>query len=213
MNSTINSPSKEINKRLLMSIHQDGFYDILAGVIVIIFGLIPILDATGLTPGVRQVILLSIYGTSIFFILWLKRKITLPRTGFVQLSKKTTTRMSVIMLIVNIVIFLLFAGVYVFDVPLWSHFESYQLSVPLGLIFLIMLSFTGGLFRAPRFYLYGIFVLVSFIGFEHLFLKGVVDDHGIPWAAFVSGGIILLSGGVKLYAFFKQYSVDYDSKY
>jgi len=54
-----------------MSIHQDGFYDILAGVIVIIFGLIPILDATGLTPGVRQVILLSIYGTSIFFILWL----------------------------------------------------------------------------------------------------------------------------------------------
>ena len=129
-----------------MSIHQDGFYDILAGVIVIIFALIPILDATGLTPGVRQVILLLIYGVSIFFIIWLKRRITLPRTGFVQLSKKTTTRMSVIILIVNIVIFFVFAGVYILDVPLWSHFGSYQLSIPLGLIFLIMLSFTGGLF-------------------------------------------------------------------
>ena len=208
MNSRISSPSREINKRLLMSIHQDGFYDILAGAIVIIFGLIPILDATGLTPGVRQIILLSFYGISIFAILWLKRMVTLPRTGFVQLSKKTTSRMSVIMLIVNIVIFLVFAGVYVFDFPLWTHFGSYQLSVPLGLIFLILLSITGGLFKAPRFYLYGILVLVSFIGFEHLFLKGWVAHHGIPMAAFVSGGIILLSGGVNLCAFIKRYSAD-----
>ena len=207
MNSAINSPSKEINKRLLMSIHQDGFYDILAGLIVIIFALIPILDATGLSPGVRQVILLLMYGISILFILWLKRKITLPRTGFVQLSKKTTTRMSVIMLIVNIVIFLVFAGVYVLDIPLWSHFGSYQLSVPLGLIFLITLSITGGLFKAPRFFLYGILVLLSFIGFEHLFLSGIVAHHGIPWAGFVSGGIIFLSGAVKLHAFIKQYPV------
>jgi hypothetical protein len=211
LNSAINSPTKEINKKLLMSIHQDGFYDILAGVIVIIFGLIPILDATGLTPGVRQVILLLIYGVSIFFIIWLKRRITLPRTGFVQLSKKTTTRMSVIMLIVNIVIFLVFAGVYVLDVPMWNHFGSYQLSVPLGLIFLIMLSFTGGLFKAPRFYLYGILVLVSFIGFEHLFLMEIVAHHGIPWAGFVSGGIILLSGGLKLCTFIKRYGVEYES--
>ena len=121
--------------------------------------------------------------------------------------------MSVIMLIVNVVIFLVFAGVYVFNIPLWSQFGSYQLSVPLGLIFLIMLSFTGGLFKAPRFYLYGILVLVSLIGFEYLFLKGIVAHHGIPWACFVSGSMILLSGGVKLCAFIKQYPVDYDSKY
>ena len=54
-------------------------------------------------------------------------------------------------------------------------------------------------------------MLVSFIGFEHLFLMEVVAHHGIPWAGFVSGGIILLSGGVKLSAFIKRYRVDYDS--
>jgi len=208
-----NSPSREVNRRLLISIHQDGFYDILAGLIVMNFGLIPILDATGINPGLRQIILLSIYGLSIVAIIWLKRRVTLPRTGFVQLSKKTTSRISTIMLIVNVVIFLVFAGSYVLDISFWNHFGSYQLSIPLGLIFLIMLSFTGALFKAPRFYLYGILVLGSFVGFEHLFLKGVVADHGIPWACSISGGIMLLSGMVKLYEFFRRYRVDYDNEY
>lgn len=202
------SPRREINKRLLMSIHQDGFFDILAGLIVINFGWIPILDATGLNPGVRQTILLTFYGLSVFFVLWLKRRITVPRSGFVQLSKKTSSRLSIIMLLVNIVLFVVFAGVYVLEIPLWTYFGSYQLSIPLGLIFLVLLSFSGGLLKAVRFYFYGILVLVSFVGAEHLFLKGQAAHHGIPLAAFVSGGIIFLSGCIILMRFIQRYSAE-----
>ena len=204
-NPTHASPSREVQKRLLMTIHEDGCYDMLAGLIVINFALIPILDSAGLHPGVRQIMLLCFYGLSIGAILWLKRRVTLPRTGYVQLSRKTTSRISLIMLMVNLVIFLIFAATYLFDLALWTNLTSYQLSVPIGLIFLILLSFTGGLLKAPRFYLYGILVLISFIAFEHLYLKGVVAHHGIPWAGFVSGGILLLIGVLRLGAYKRRY--------
>jgi len=208
MNSPSGSPTREINKRLLLSIHQDGFFDMLAGLIIINFGWVPILDATGLSPGVRQTILLLFYGFSVVVILWLKRRISTPRSGYVKLARKTTSRLSIIMLIVNIVIFIILGGVYLLDIPLWTYFGSYQMSVPLGLIFMVLFSFSGGLLKAVRFYLYGILVLFAFVGSEHLFLKGLAVHHGIPLAAFFSGGIIFLVGCLYLIRFIKRYSVD-----
>ena len=202
------SPTRDINRRLLLTLHQDGLLDVLAGLIVATFGMIPILDETGLNTGLRQVIILSIYGVSVVLILWLKRRITLPRSGFVKLSRKTTSKMSISMLIVNVVLFLLFAGVYIFEVSIWEYFGSYQLSVPLGLIFLVMLTVSGALLKAPRFHLYGLVVLISFVGFEHLYLEGIVRHHGIPCAAFISGGIIIIIGLIHLYRFMNQYNAD-----
>jgi hypothetical protein len=40
------SPTKDINRRLLLTLHQDGLLDVLAGLIVATFGMIPILDET-----------------------------------------------------------------------------------------------------------------------------------------------------------------------
>jgi hypothetical protein len=202
------SPTREINKRLLLSIHQDGFFDMLAGLIIINFGWVPILDETGMNPGVRQVLLLSFYGLSIGIILWLKKRISTPRSGYVKLAKKTTSRLAIIMLLVNITLFLIFAGVYVLDIPLWSYFGSYQLSIPLGLIFLVLFSFSGSLLKAVRFHLYGLLVLLSFIGSEYLYLNGRALHHGIPLAAFVSGGIIFGTGLVFLYRFLRMYRID-----
>ena len=208
MKTPSESPTREINKRLLLSIHQDGFFDMLAGLIIINFGWVPILDETGIDPGLRQIILLSFYGLSIGIILWLKRRISTPRAGYVKLAKRTTSRISIIMLLVNIALFLIFAGVYVLDIPLWTYFGSYQLSIPLGLIFLVLFSFSGSLLKAVRFHLYGIWVLFSFVGAEHLYLKGMTLHHGIPLAAFVSGGIIFGSGLLFLYNFLRAYPID-----
>jgi hypothetical protein len=202
------SPTREINRRLLMTLHQDGLLDVLAGLIVLTFGLIPILDESGLNPGARQVLFLSFYFLEVFVIIWLKRRIILPRSGMVQLSKKTTSRLSLVMLLVNVAIFLVMAGSYAFEIPIWELFGSYQLSVPLGLLFMLLLTVTGALLKASRFYFYGILVMVSFIVFEHLFLKGYVAHHGIPPAGFISGGLIVLSGLVHLRKFLLNYKID-----
>ncbi len=49
------SPTREINKRLLLTLHQDGLLDVLAGLIVITFGFIPILDETSMSPVTKQI--------------------------------------------------------------------------------------------------------------------------------------------------------------
>lgn len=199
------SPTRDINRRLLLSLHQDGLLDILAGLIVATFGLIPILDETSMNSGIRQLVILLFYGVSVVLIIWLKNRITLPRSGYVKLSRKTSSKLSMIMLIVNVLLFLTFAGVYVFKIPLWDYFGSYKMSIPLGLIFLVMLSVSGGLLKAPRFHLYGLLVLISFVGFEHLYLEEKVKHHGIPLAAFISGGIIIMIGLILLIRFMNQY--------
>ena len=172
------------------------------------FGLIPLLDGTGLNPGVRQAIILSLYFAGVFLVIKLKRRVTHPRSGYVELSKKTTSRLSLILLIINVVIFLIFAGAYIFNIPLWDIFGSYRLSIPLGLIFLIMFAVSGGLIKSYRFHLYGVLVFISFVLFEHLFLNGHVADHGIPLAAFFSGGIIILSGFLHFIFFVKKYQLE-----
>ncbi len=200
------SPTRDINRRLLLTLHQDGLLDVLAGLIVSTFGFVPILDETGLNPGVRQILILSFYGASILAVLWLKRRITLPRSGYVKLTSRFTSRLSLIILIVNVLIFILFAGAFIFDLELWEYFGDYQMSVPLGLIFLVMLTVSGGLLKASRFFLYGILVFCAYVIFEHLFLKGMVGNHGIPLAAFLSGGVMILSGVMHLYRFMNRYS-------
>jgi len=202
------SPTQEVNKRLLMTLHQDGLFDVLAGFIVLAFGLIPILDETRLNPGLRQIIILLFYGISVLSVLWLKRKVTFPRSGLVILSKKTTSRIWITLLIINVVVFLIFAGAILFTIPIWEYFGSFQLSIPLGLIFLVMLTVTGVMLKAPRFHIYGILVFASFVFFEHLFIRGLVVHHGIPLAAFISGGLIAFSGLVQLFRFINQYNVD-----
>jgi hypothetical protein len=208
MNRESTSPTREINRRLMLSLHQDGLFDLLAGTIVITFGLIPLLDSTGLNPGLRQVIILLCYGLGILTVLMLKRKITVPRSGFVKLQKRTTSRLSLILLIVNVLIFLFFVANYLFEIPLSDLFGSYELSVPLGLIFLVMFSVTGGLLKAVRFSLYGLLVFTAFVLCENLFLKGHISHHGIPLAAFTSGGIIIVTGLIKLREFIVSYNAE-----
>lgn len=192
----------------MLTIHQDGLLDILAGLIIATFGTIPLLDGTGMNPGVRSVIFLLAYMLEVIVILWLKRVITLPRTGLVKLTRKTTSTLALSLLIVNILLFLIFAGSYTFRIPLWNLFGSYQLSLPLGLAFMIPLTAAGVLLKAYRFSLYGLLLLTFYMAGEHLFLRGVFRDHGIPVASFLCGGLIAVTGIFLLTRFIRRYRVE-----
>lgn len=204
------TPSQEIRRRLMLTIHQDGLIDILAGLIVATFGTIPLLDGTGMHPGVRSVIFLSAYMLEVVVILWLKRAITLPRTGLVRLNRKMTSKPAITLLIINILLFLVFAGSFLFNISLWNLFGSYRLSVLLGLAFMIPLTAAGVLLRAYRFSIYGLLVLVVYMAAEHLYLLGVLGDHGIPAASFLCGGLIAFTGGIYLHRFLQTYQIGSD---
>lgn len=202
------SPTRDINKRLLLSIHQDGLLDILAGLIVITFGIIPLLDASGLGAGLRQVIFLSLYGIEVFGIMMLKKKISTPRLGMVIISRNKSRKYSLIMLMINLSLFLFFVASYLFDLNILDLLGQYQLSIMLGLIFMLLLSVSGAMLRAPRYAIYGLIIFICFVGSEHLFLEAKTAHHGIPLAALISGGLMVLSGSYLLMRFIQDYRID-----
>lgn len=192
----------------MLMIHQDGLLDIMAGLIIATFGTIPLIDRTGMNPGVRSVIFLTAYLIEVLLIFWLKQRITMPRTGVVKLSRKTTSPIVGILLAINVLLFLVFAGSYFFNPSPGNLFGSFQLSVPIGLAFMIPLTAAGILLRAYRFSLYGILVLGIYISGEYLYHQGVLGEFGIPVASFTSGGIIVATGSLYLYRFLRMYTVD-----
>jgi hypothetical protein len=199
------TPSQEVRRRLLLTIHQDGLLDILVGLIMATFGMIPLLDAMGLNPGMRSVIFLSGYMLEVGVIVWLKQAITLPRTGLVKLRRKTTSKITLTLLIINILLFIVFAGSRVIKIPLWNLFGSYQLSILLGLAFMVPLTAAGLLLKATRFFLYGIFALGIYLAGEYLYNQGILRDFGIPVASFICGGIIAMTGAIFLFRFLHTY--------
>ena len=201
------SPSRHINKRLLLSLHQDGLLDILAGLIVITFGIIPLLDASGMGAGWRQVIFLSLYGIEVGGILMLKKRITLPRSGMVVISRKVRRKISLILLAANLSVFLFVIANYLFDL-IGDLFGQYQLSILLGLIFMLMLTVSGIMMSASRYSLYGLLVFACFMFSEYLFWEGKTIHHGIPLAALVSGGIMVVTGTFLLRKFIRDYKPD-----
>lgn len=202
------TPGKHINRRLLLTLHQDGLLDILAGMIVISFGIIPLLDDSGLGAGWRQVIFLSLYGLEVAGVMILKKKVTQPRAGLVVLSRSTQRKISTVLLVLNLAIFLLFIASYLFELKIGDVLGQYQLSIILGLAFLAILTVTGIMIKAYRFSLYGLLVFASYLGAEHLFLDGKTQHHGIPLASLISGGFIVLIGVILLTRFVNVYKVD-----
>ena len=201
------SSVKELNGRLLLSMQQDGLPDLLGGMIVSTFGLIPILDQTGMNPGVRQVIIFSIYLLEILLVIWMKRRITAPRAGLVVVSRKVKSRISMIFLGVNLALLVFFGISYLSVGVPGTWVGQFRLSIPLGLIFLVLFTVLAALLRASRFYFFGITVLVTLLFFEYLFNRGMVSHHGIPTACLLSGGMIIFSGGFRLIRFVKTYSL------
>jgi len=199
------SVKKQMDRRLLMSLHQDGLLDVLAGAIVGIFGLIPILDATGMSPLWRQVIYLSVYALIIVLVLLAKQRLILPRAGSVRLKSSKRKGMAMVLLALNMLVFFFFVMSYFFELRLWSHMENFRLSLSLGGVFLLMYSSAAWLLRAPRFALYSLLTFALFVWAEFLYFKGYTAHHGIPLAAFSSGGLMCLTGGYYLAVFLKKH--------
>jgi len=201
-------PFKDIQKNLLYKSSEDGSYDIFAGLIILTFGFVPILDESGMSPVVRQIILFGAYILEITAILLLKRRITWPRLGYFVLTKKYRTKLGTILLFVNILIFLMFVTLYLFRVKLDLEFTTYALSLPLGVAFMLMLSLAGIILGSVRFYLYGIVVLGFLMEGENLYHAGYLENFGLPAAAISSGSILLFSGLLVLFRFLKRYPLE-----
>ena len=194
---------KEMEKKAWKSCFQDGLWDILLGLIILGFGIAPLIEEiTGITYLISYILLLSL-GYIIFYSG--KKYITVPRIGNVKFgSKRKLKKIKVVLILVISVIFGLAAIVltqidikpYNIDVSIW------------GIIFainaLIVFSLMAYYLDFPRLYIYSIFFAISIFIIEtsssHV---GSTYDNVIGFG--MLGVVILLVGILHLTRFVRRY--------
>ena len=198
-----NEPNlKEIERRAYTSYHQDGLLDIIAGMYILGFGLGIFMDmildfgfGVIIMPGGLIAVALPIWISA-------KRKITIPRIGFVKFRTGGTTKLTAIfigLMVVGLGAFSVFTLATVQGGSrMWLDliFQNGMLIVGFGsLAVCLLFGYSMGL---KRLYAYGVLSVIALVigHFMRIFFAYILTALGITVMVV---GVALLIGFVKKY--------------
>ena len=186
---------KEIERQAYMSYSEDGLVDIAVGFVIMAWGLMLLMEPTGL------IALLGPLGMGIWYLG--KRFITIPRIGTIEPSPKMERRLR------NLTIFLLLLGLMALAGILISRMvgsaftSDHSLGI-LGLVIAAGVAVLAYLLNASRLYVYAVILFVAFAGGE--ILAGTITTFdAFAFSVIIAGGVILLSGIGVLLRFIRKY--------
>jgi hypothetical protein len=192
---------KEIERKAYMSYHQDGLLDIFAGLYILGFGLGIIMDILWefdfgvIMPAILIVTVLPIWIAA-------KRKITMPRIGFVNFGTRGANKLTAVFIGTMV------AGLFAFFAFTFATSQSglrqwLDLIVQNGMLIvgfgtLVACALFGYTMGLKRLYAYGLLaVIVLVIGhFMGIFFAYIITALGIT---VMVAGFALLIGFVKKY--------------
>jgi hypothetical protein len=193
---------REVEKKAYISYHQDGLLDIFIGVYALAFGLGIVADTildfsfAVIMPGALVAVFLPIWIEA-------KRKITMPRIGFVKFGAKGSNKLFAVLL------GLLVAGLGVFFAftlattiqngrPVWFEtiFQYGMVLIGLGgAVISSLFAYTMGL---KRLYGYGLLWFA-------LFASGQFLSVPFEYLLLAIGSVIIASGAALLVRFMRRY--------
>ena len=184
----------------------DGLWDIFIACFIVMFAIAPLLSKS-LGDFWSSFIFLPVFGL-VYLAIWLVRKhVVQPRIGSVKFGsvrQKKLRRFTTIMLALNILVFSL--GIVV---ALIVDFQDraqlgWLISLVLGLFVLVGFSLAGYLLDTPRFYLYGLMLLIAPPVGEWLYQQHGFSHHGYPVVFGFVAGVLILAGLVLFLRFLKH---------
>ena len=192
---------KEIERRAYMSYHQDGLMDIFAGLYVLGFGLGIFMQI--IWDSSFGVIMPAILITTVLPI-WIaaKRKITMPRIGFVNFGTRGANKLTVVFIGTMVAgLFAFFAFTFATSqsgLRQWLNLIVQNGMLIVGFATLAVCAIFGYTMGLKRLYAYGLLaVIVLVIGhFMGIFFAYIITTLGIT---VMVAGLALLIGFVKKY--------------
>ena len=194
---------KKIEKKAWTSYYQDGLWDIFLGLILLNFGVAPIMEEiTGVTYLVSYILIIALA-----YIIWYtgKKYITAPRIGLVKFGrtrKIKNFKVTIILLIsaiFGLVVMLLTTTdllPYKTDISAWA--------ILFAINALIVFSLMAYFLDFPRLYIYSVFFAVSiFLAELSRSYVGSLYDTVIGFGLF--GVVIVLIGLLHLTRFIRRY--------
>jgi hypothetical protein len=196
---------KQIERRAYMSYHQDGLLDIFAGLYVLGFGLGILIDMVWKSSPIGLTMPAILIATVLPIWLAAKRKITMPRIGYVNFGTRGSNK-----------IFALFLGLMVAGLGVFFVFATYQggsrqwldlifqngmLIVGIGsLAVCILFGYSMGL---KRLYAYGLLAAIALV---------IGHFMGISFAYILValGTTVMVAGFALLISFVRKYPLKGD---
>ena len=201
-NVTKQNTLREIEKKTYMSYHQDGLIDIIIGLYAITFGLGIIVDLVlelnfaAIIPGMLIAIILPIWIIA-------KRKITMPRIGYVNIGTKGSNKLFALFLglaVAGLGVFFLFTMItFQNGRPEWIETILFQYGmIWIGLAAAIIGSLFAYTMGLKRLHGYGLLTLA-------LFVIGYFLNFPFQYLLLLIGIVIVSSGAVLLVRFIRRY--------
>jgi hypothetical protein len=192
---------KEIEKRAYMSYHQDGLLDIFAGLYILGFGLGIIMDVLWefgfgvIMPAILIATVLPIWIEA-------KRKITMPRIGFVNFGTRGANKLTAVFIgtmVAGLGAFFIFTlATFQGESRQWLDLIAQNGMLIVGFGTLLVCTLFGYTMGLKRLYAYGLLaVIVLAIGhFMGIFFAYIITALGIT---VMIAGFALLIGFVRKY--------------
>lgn len=180
---------KEMRKKIYKTYFSDGIWDIVLGMVYMIFGL-----GVLITQDIWY-----LFPVLITLPLALKRSVSEPRVGTLQFKKSQKTRLLLLYFLFTFLVlgFVLFLGIINPSGDTLIRWLTVNLFFIIGLIIAGILGLVGWLFNFNRLYFYAIMNLVGFA------LVGKITTVGVILT--VLGSIITIFGLIVLRNFMKYH--------
>jgi hypothetical protein len=194
---------KEAEKKVFRTAYNDGLWDILLGCFFLMFTFAPYLS-TVMGDFWSSAVFLPFWGIVYLCIRLIRAHVISPRIGVVEFGKQRKWKLkkfSVVMLVVNTVIFLLglIAAFTIGRVP--GQLYTYLL----GSFFLVGFSLAAYSLDIVRLYIYGLLAGLATVGGEWLYINWGFSHHGFPVAFGTTAGIMILVGLVLFFRLLIKY--------
>ena len=188
-----------LKRKVYLAYHQDGILDLVAGSVVLGFGLNMLTD---------NIVFLMIGWLAMMLYVLIKQRITIPRFGYVRFeSKEKTNQKAWVSVGIGVLVLFLFFGLgfFVNREPTSPEMEAlirrYHM-VPLSTMLFGLPALVAALFLGlKRFYLYALLA----IGLPLLGALSNVETY-IPIVAI--GAVIIAFGAILLVNFLKKYPLN-----
>jgi len=197
---------REIEKKAYMSYHQDGLLDIFVAVFILGFGAGVWMDLTwefGFGTVLPAILIASLLP------IWIqaKRKITMPRIGFVKFGPRSAYKLMGVLIglaIMGLGFSLVLALVSIQSgPPLWLKTILQYGMILVGLASLAICSLFGYSMGLKRLYAYGLLTLI-------LFVSGHFIGIFFGYILLILGTAVMATGFALLVSFIKKYPLQGD---
>lgn len=185
----------EVERQSFRAGVDTGLWDVMIAAMVSMFSIAPLLSSR-LGDFWSSAVFLPVFALVFLLIRFLQARVVAPRLGtarFGQYRQRRLRRFAGVMVVVNVVALAVgvLAAVGVGSAVPWIY------PVVPGLVLLLGFSLAAQVLGIPRYFFYGILLIVAPVVGEALWRQGYVSHHGYPLMFGIAAVVIAVTGLVR----------------